>query len=87
LVSLVIPLREVHLVEKVESKNVAADMSMLISTKCPSSFLFSNLKDRDFVIKKIQELVGKLKVNLSTSVTSTGSNNEMENTNKGILSI
>jgi len=79
----VIPLREVSLVEKVESKNVSADLSMLISTKCPSSFLLSNLKDRDFVIKKIMELVGKIKVNLSNSISSCGSNGDHETNSQG----
>lgn len=73
----------VTLVEKVEAKNAAADLSILISTKCSSSFLFSNLKDRDFVMKKIMELVGKIKMNLSTSVSSSESNREPENTNQG----
>jgi TBC1 domain family member 8/9 len=82
LVTLVIPLSIVTLVEKVEAKNTAADLSILISTKCSSSFLFSNLKDRDFVIKKIMELVGKMKMNLSTSVSSE-SNKDHENTNQG----
>jgi hypothetical protein len=69
-------------VEKVEAKNTAADLSILVSTKSSSSFLFSNLKDRDFVIKKIMELVGKMKMNLSTSVSSE-SNKDHEQTNQG----
>ncbi|CAB3361215.1 Hypothetical predicted protein [Cloeon dipterum] len=76
LVTLVIPLREVNLVEKVESQNIGSDLAMLITNKNASSHLFSNLKDREFVMRKISELLSRIKVNLTTSISSADSNLE-----------
>ncbi|XP_059480535.1 TBC1 domain family member 9 [Neocloeon triangulifer] len=82
LVILVISLREVGLVEKVESNNIGnSDLSMLITNKNSSSFLFSNLKDRDFVIRKISELLSRIRVNITTSISSAGSNTESDYNN------
>ncbi|XP_012275102.1 TBC1 domain family member 9 [Orussus abietinus] len=58
LVGLVIPLREVSMVERGENKfsNTAVDKSILV-TAARSSFLFAQIHDRDFVVQKISELL------------------------------
>ncbi|XP_051168465.1 TBC1 domain family member 9 isoform X2 [Leptopilina boulardi] len=59
-VSLVIPLRDVKRTETADnqSSNAAVDKSILITTNS-NSFLFSQILDRDFVMQKIRELLGK----------------------------
>ncbi|XP_066586469.1 TBC1 domain family member 9 isoform X2 [Prorops nasuta] len=59
-VSLVIPLREVRQVEPAEnqSSTTGIDKSILV-TSARSSFFFSQLHDRDFVVQKISELLSK----------------------------
>ncbi|XP_076233513.1 TBC1 domain family member 8/9 isoform X2 [Calliopsis andreniformis] len=67
LVSLVIPLREVRLIEPAEnqSSSTGIDKSILVTT-ARSSFLFAQIHDRDFVVQKISELLAKSKLtNLS----------------------
>ena len=62
MVSLVVPLREVRLVEQAEnqSSNAVTDKSILVTTT-RSSFLFAQIQDRDFVVQKISELLAKSK--------------------------
>lgn len=63
MVSLVIPLREVTLVEPAENQSsTGADKSILVTT-ARSSFLFAQIHDRDFVVQKISELLAKFKLN------------------------
>lgn len=62
MVSLVIPLREVTLVEPAENQSTGADKSILVTT-ARSSFLFAQIHDRDFVVQKISELLAKSKLN------------------------
>lgn len=59
-VSLVIPLRDVKRTETADnqSSNTSVDKSILITTNS-NSFLFSQILDRDFVMQKIRELLGK----------------------------
>ncbi|EGI61255.1 TBC1 domain family member 9, partial [Acromyrmex echinatior] len=65
-VSLVIPLREVTLVESAENQSsTGADKSILVTT-ARSSFLFAQIHDRDFVVQKISELLSKSKLNYIT---------------------
>lgn len=63
MVTLVIPLREVRLVECAENQasNTAVDKSVLVTTS-RSSFLFAQIHDRDFVVQKISELLAKTKI-------------------------
>ncbi|XKL61155.1 hypothetical protein PGB90_008212 [Kerria lacca] len=66
LVSLIIPLRDVSQVEKVENEyDPGLHKSILITLKIPSksAFLFSQIKDRDFLLHKISELLSKIKIN------------------------
>lgn len=64
LVSVVIPLRDVRLVEKAENQasNSAVDKSVLITTCNRTSFLFAQIQDRDFVVQKISELLAGTRV-------------------------
>lgn len=61
LVSVVIPLRDVALVEKVENGNsMVTESSMVLTTKGKVNFLFSQLSDRQFILCKISELLAKV---------------------------
>lgn len=67
LVRLILPLCILHQVEKADSSDSGSSLmgnndkaSILISTSQHSFFLFSQLRDRDFVIEKISELLAKL---------------------------
>ncbi|XP_046428118.1 TBC1 domain family member 9 isoform X1 [Neodiprion fabricii] len=72
MVTLVIPLREVRLVECAENQasNTAVDKSVLVTTS-RSSFLFAQIHDRDFVVQKISELLAKTKIFHLTDHIST----------------
>ncbi|KAJ8679994.1 hypothetical protein QAD02_015781 [Eretmocerus hayati] len=63
LVSLVIPLREVRLIEPAENQasSTAIDKSILVTT-ARTSFLFAQIHDRDFVVQKISELLSKTRI-------------------------
>ncbi|XP_043369161.1 TBC1 domain family member 9 isoform X2 [Dermochelys coriacea] len=56
LCSLIIPLREVSVVEKADSSNVLPS-PLSISTKNKMTFLFANLKDRDFLVQRISDFL------------------------------
>lgn len=60
LVSVVIPLREVCVVEKVENqaKNVLNN-ALVITTKGKMNFLFSELPDRNFLLEKLSDLLSR----------------------------
>lgn len=64
-VSLVIPLRDVRLVEKMENNasNPLLDKAIILTTHVneltKSSFLFAQILDRDFLVEKITELLSK----------------------------
>lgn len=64
LVSVVIPLRDVSNVEKVDNhaSNTAVNNSVLLTTRSASrpTFLFSQIHDRDFFIQKTSELLSKI---------------------------
>uniref|UniRef100_A0A8C3JCF1 TBC1 domain family member 9B n=1 Tax=Calidris pygmaea TaxID=425635 RepID=A0A8C3JCF1_9CHAR len=53
---LIIPLREVTIVEKADSSNVLPS-PLSISTKSKMTFLFANLKDRDFLVQRISDFL------------------------------
>uniref|UniRef100_UPI00398EBC47 TBC1 domain family member 9B isoform X2 n=1 Tax=Pristiophorus japonicus TaxID=55135 RepID=UPI00398EBC47 len=54
--SLIIPLREVTIVEKADSSSVLPS-PLSISTKNKMTFLFANLKDRDFLVQRISDFL------------------------------
>lgn len=64
LVSVVLPLRDVSLVERAENQasNPAVDKSVLITTSSKCSFLFAQIQDRDFVVQKISELLARTRL-------------------------
>ncbi|XP_036306080.1 TBC1 domain family member 9B isoform X4 [Pipistrellus kuhlii] len=64
---LIIPLREVTIVEKADSSSVLPS-PLSISTKNKMTFLFANLKDRDFLVEKIADFL------LKTSSKQPGDN-------------
>ncbi|KAF4520019.1 hypothetical protein B566_EDAN007167 [Ephemera danica] len=77
LVSLVIPLREVNLVERADTQQDSTH-SMLVTTHGQSSFLFCQLRDRDFVVRKISELLSKYKqVPPTTPLPSSASSSSL----------
>ncbi|XP_042305856.1 TBC1 domain family member 9B isoform X1 [Sceloporus undulatus] len=55
---LIIPLREVTIVEKADSSSVLPS-PLSISTKNKMTFLFANLKDRDFLVQRISDFLQK----------------------------
>lgn len=75
LVSVVIPLRDVSCVEKVDNhaSNAAVNNSVLITTRSASrpTFLFSQIHDRDFFIEKISELLSWVKVKIPEEENNT----------------
>lgn len=64
-VTLVIPLRDVRLVEMMENNasNLLLDKAIILTTNVneltKSSFLFAQILDRDFLVEKITELLSK----------------------------
>ncbi|XP_004836794.1 TBC1 domain family member 9B isoform X2 [Heterocephalus glaber] len=56
---LIIPLREVTIVEKADSSSVLPS-PLSISTKSKMTFLFANLKDRDFLVQRISDFLQKM---------------------------
>ncbi|XP_067900123.1 TBC1 domain family member 9B-like isoform X2 [Heterodontus francisci] len=54
--NLIIPLREVTVVEKADSSSVLPS-PLSISTKNKMTFLFANLKDRDFLVQRISDFL------------------------------
>ncbi|XP_055949713.1 TBC1 domain family member 9-like [Argiope bruennichi] len=55
LVSLVIPMREMSIVEKGTLKN-----ALLITTRDKKNFIFADLEDLEFVVQKVSELLAKV---------------------------
>ncbi|XP_028383555.1 TBC1 domain family member 9B isoform X1 [Phyllostomus discolor] len=63
---LIIPLREVTIVEKADSSSVLPS-PLSISTKSKMTFLFANLKDRDFLVQRISDFLQKTSQQLGGS--------------------
>lgn len=66
LVSLIVPLRDVNVVEKIENNatNALLDNAIIVSTKNEvdkTNFLFAQVLDRDFLVAKICELLARTK--------------------------
>ncbi|XP_077330429.1 TBC1 domain family member 9B isoform X2 [Lithobates pipiens] len=68
---LIIPLREVTIVEKADSSSVLPS-PLSISTKGKMTFLFANLKDRNFLVQRISDFLQK------TSLQSAGGDDSGE---------
>ena len=69
-VRLVIPLRDVALVEKTEANpnGYTVDQAISISLKSVKSpYIFAQLPDREFVVEKISDLLSKLEVRVDTA--------------------
>ncbi|XP_049811575.1 TBC1 domain family member 9 isoform X1 [Schistocerca nitens] len=64
LVSLVLPLKDISLVERAENQasNPAVNNSVLITSANHTSFLFAQIQDRDFVVQKISELLARTRL-------------------------
>nr|KAF6482309.1 TBC1 domain family member 9B [Molossus molossus] len=67
---LIIPLREVTIVEKADSSSVLPS-PLSISTKNKMTFLFANLRDRDFLVQRISDFLQKMS-SKQTGDSSTG---------------
>ncbi|KAL5007897.1 hypothetical protein ScPMuIL_016703 [Solemya velum] len=69
LVSLLIPMRDVQLVEKVDNPTASETLSkgLLITTKGKVNFLFAQFIDRDLILEKISDCLSAQPTPLSTS--------------------
>ncbi|XP_017320032.1 TBC1 domain family member 9 [Ictalurus punctatus] len=87
--SLIIPLREVTIVEKADSSNVLPS-PLSISTKNRMTFLFANLKDRDFLVQRISDFLQQTssKIYFEREITSsfTSSDDEVYSQHSSLLS-
>ncbi|XP_076830518.1 TBC1 domain family member 9 [Brachyhypopomus gauderio] len=75
--SLIIPLREVTIVEKADSSNVLPS-PLSISTKNRMTFLFANLKDRDFLVQRISDFLQQTSSKIYSEREFTGSLNSSD---------
>ncbi|KAM5169933.1 TBC1 domain family member 9B [Mantella aurantiaca] len=72
--NLIIPLREVTIVEKADSSSVLPS-PLSISTKGKMTFLFANLKDRKFLVQRISDFLQKTSLK-----TTAGDDSEEQRT-------
>uniref|UniRef100_A0A673VW40 TBC1 domain family member 9 n=1 Tax=Salmo trutta TaxID=8032 RepID=A0A673VW40_SALTR len=77
LCSLIIPLREVTIVEKADSSNFLPS-PVSISTKNRMTFLFANLKDRDFLVQRISDFLQQTTSKIYFEREITGSVNSSD---------
>ncbi|CAB1327282.1 unnamed protein product [Coregonus sp. 'balchen'] len=77
LCSLIIPLREVTIVEKADSSNFLPS-PLSISTKNKMTFLFANLKDRDFLVQRISDFLQQTTSKIYFEREITGSVNSSD---------
>ncbi|XP_077861573.1 TBC1 domain family member 9B-like, partial [Saccoglossus kowalevskii] len=59
LVYVIIPMREITVVEKVEN-SPAIQNGIHISTKAKMTFMFANLKDKEFLIQRISDFLARM---------------------------
>uniref|UniRef100_A0A8B9IF20 TBC1 domain family member 9 n=1 Tax=Anser cygnoides TaxID=8845 RepID=A0A8B9IF20_ANSCY len=89
LCSLIIPLREVTIVEKADSSSVLPS-PLSISTKNRMTFLFANLKDRDFLVQRIsdflQQTTSKIYLEKNISGSCMSSDDEVFTRSNSIIS-
>uniref|UniRef100_A0A8C7CHC4 TBC1 domain family member 9 n=1 Tax=Oncorhynchus kisutch TaxID=8019 RepID=A0A8C7CHC4_ONCKI len=84
LCSLIIPLREVTIVEKADSSNFFPS-PVSISTKNRMTFLFANLKDRDFLVQRISDFLQQTTSKIYFERETTGSVNSSDDEAKEFL--
>ncbi|XP_043918219.1 TBC1 domain family member 9 isoform X2 [Protopterus annectens] len=77
LCSLIIPLREVTIVEKADSSSVLPS-PLSISTKNRMTFLFANLKDRDFLVQRISDFLQQTTSKIYSERDISGSYNNSD---------
>uniref|UniRef100_A0A803VTP0 TBC1 domain family member 9 n=1 Tax=Ficedula albicollis TaxID=59894 RepID=A0A803VTP0_FICAL len=89
LCSLIIPLREVTIVEKADSSSVLPS-PLSISTKNRMTFLFANLKDRDFLVQRIsdflQQTTSKIYLDKNISGSYISSDDEVFTRSSSLIS-
>nr|DBA28973.1 TPA: hypothetical protein GDO54_009249 [Pyxicephalus adspersus] len=76
LCSLIIPLREVTIVEKADSSSVLPS-PLSISTKNRMTFLFANVKDRDFLVQRISDFLQQTTMKMYCDKDISGSDSSM----------
>ncbi|NP_001131090.1 TBC1 domain family member 9 [Xenopus tropicalis] len=77
LCSLIIPLREVTIVEKADSSSVLPS-PLSISTRNRMTFLFANLKDRDFLVQRISDFLQQTTLKMYFDKDISGSDNSLD---------
>ncbi|KAG8453928.1 hypothetical protein GDO86_000524 [Hymenochirus boettgeri] len=77
LCSLIIPLREVTIVEKADSSSVLPS-PLSISTKNRMTFLFANLKDRDFLVQRISDFLQQTTLKMYFDKDISGSDHSLD---------
>uniref|UniRef100_A0A8C2R8B1 TBC1 domain family member 9 n=1 Tax=Capra hircus TaxID=9925 RepID=A0A8C2R8B1_CAPHI len=77
LCSLIIPLREVTIVEKADSSSVLPS-PLSISTRNRMTFLFANLKDRDFLVQRISDFLQQTTSKIYSDKEFAGSYNSSD---------
>ncbi|KAJ8782394.1 hypothetical protein J1605_010102 [Eschrichtius robustus] len=77
LCSLIIPLREVTIVEKADSSSVLPS-PLSISTKNRMTFLFANLRDRDFLVQRISDFLQQTTSKIYSDKEFAGSYNSSD---------
>ncbi|XP_028816600.1 TBC1 domain family member 9B isoform X4 [Denticeps clupeoides] len=77
LCQLIIPLREVSIVEKADCSSVLPS-PLSISTKNKMNFLFANLKDRDFLVQRISDFLQRTPDRLWSDVKERSIGNQPE---------
>uniref|UniRef100_A0A5F9DAE1 TBC1 domain family member 9 n=1 Tax=Oryctolagus cuniculus TaxID=9986 RepID=A0A5F9DAE1_RABIT len=77
LCSLIIPLREVTIVEKADSSSVLPS-PLSISTRNRMTFLFANLRDRDFLVQRISDFLQQTTSKIYSDKEFAGSYNSSD---------
>uniref|UniRef100_A0A8C5KE76 TBC1 domain family, member 9 n=1 Tax=Jaculus jaculus TaxID=51337 RepID=A0A8C5KE76_JACJA len=77
LCTLIIPLREVTIVEKADSSSVLPS-PLSISTRNRMTFLFANLKDRDFLVQRISDFLQQTTSRIYSDKEFAGSYNSSD---------
>uniref|UniRef100_A0A8C5LYK0 TBC1 domain family member 9 n=1 Tax=Leptobrachium leishanense TaxID=445787 RepID=A0A8C5LYK0_9ANUR len=86
LCSLIIPLREVTIVEKADSSSVLPS-PLSISTKNRMTFLFANLRDRDFLVQRISDFLQQTTLKMYCDREISGSDTSLEEVSSGASNV
>nr|XP_033782875.1 TBC1 domain family member 9B isoform X1 [Geotrypetes seraphini] len=79
---LIIPLREVTIVEKADSSSVLPS-PLSISTKSKMTFLFANLRDRNFLVQRISDFLQRTSAKKSNEDCAVGKQKAEQKTSVG----